>query len=70
MRTVESTPAQRAHRIAVAAAMVRRALVDQECEGGQPSLLPDEMVCLLGLIESAAEELRSLVDPHLSPRST
>jgi len=51
------TPAQRARRIAVGAAMVRRALVDQDCAGGA-ILSTDEMVCMLGLIESGADELQ------------
>ena len=40
---------------------LERALVDQDSEPGA-SLSPDEMVCMLGLVESGAEELRVLLD--------
>lgn len=58
------TPAQRAHRIVVGAALVRRSLVDQDSQA-HPALSTDEMVCMLGLIESSAEELRGLLDAKL-----
>jgi len=60
MDGLEITLAQRAHRIAVGAALVRRALVDQDCEPGA-NLSPYEMVCMLGLVETGANELGTLL---------
>jgi len=60
MTTVERA-AHRAHRIAIAAAIVRRALEDRDCQEGV-GLSPDELACMLGLIESGAVELRDMLD--------